>query len=220
MVKTCLCRFVVLVIVGYDIWTMARFSLSSSSPAPTLFLIAGGLVCVSVVAARLLIPQAIRMRITPDEYRIMEQRVQRQRDAQSPQLESSKFSTGDALAGIGAHWTFIDQAVLQGTDAKPRFSGTTPQRQTTLKQAESGLQMQVYEANIVDATVFKQAIASAERLNTAGREGYLIPDVSGGSSLLLMGSRSFIVVTPIPNLKWKQVLPEALTAYIATVSIP
>ncbi len=198
---------------------MARFSLSSS-PAPTLFLIAAGLVCVSVIAARVLVPQTIRMRITADEYRLMEQSVQRNRDARSPQLESSKFSTGDALSGIGANWTFIDQAILTASDAKPRFAGTSPQRQTMMKQAESGLQMQVYEAKVIDTASFTKATASAERMNIAGREGYLVPDSSGGSALLLTGPGSIIVLTPVPNLDWKAPLPEALTAYIATVSIP
>ncbi|MCC7357805.1 hypothetical protein IT408_04890 [Candidatus Uhrbacteria bacterium] len=198
---------------------MVRFPSFSKTPAPTLFIISIGLVCVSVIAVRFFLPQTIRLRITEDEYRLMEQAVEKNRAASLPQLESSKFSNGDALSGIGGNWTFLDQAVLDGSTTKPRFAGTVPQRQTMMKLAEGELKLQVYEAKIVDTIAFQKELLSAEKINIAGREGYLVPDISGGSSLLMKGSDSIVVLTVIPNFDWKNRLPDALSAYIATVSI-
>lgn len=196
---------------------MARFP--TSSPAPTLFALAGGLILVSAIAARILIPPTIHMRISQDELRLMEQAVERNRNARGPQLESAKFTTGDALAGIGANWTFLEQSVLTGAEPA-RIPGTVPSRQSRLKHGDNVLQLVIHEAKKGNASVLEKALSGYEKIGLAGREGYLVPDASGGASVLFVGSSSVLLLTGVPSVDWKKSLPEALTAYIATVNIP
>lgn len=204
--------------VGYNGLTMARFP--SSSPAPTLFLVAAGLVLVSAIAARVLIPPTIRMRISQEEYRLMEASVQKKHDEAGPQLQSAKFATGDALAGIGADWTFVEQNVLSGTET-PTIPGTKPQRHTRLKQGDDAqVQLVIDEAGKGDAAAFAKTLKGYTALSLAGREGYLVPNSSGGDSFLLVGSTNIVLLTAVPQIDWKQPLSAPLAAYIATVNIP
>lgn len=150
----------------------------------------------------------------------MEEVVQRKHDAQGPQLQSAKFATGDALAGIGADWTFVEQQVLAGDGTSP-VAGTTLQRHTRLKQGTTEeSQLLIDEMRIEQKASFEKAVASYARISLAGRDGYLVPNTSGGDSLLLVGPSNAILLTAIPQPDWKQALSPALAAYIATVNIP
>ncbi len=200
----------------YNVRTMARRP--TFSPVLVVFVLAGVLLLIGAVVVRMTVKPVVHMRISEEEYRMMEEYVANQNQVE-PQLDSSTFTVGDALVGVGGNWTYIEQSTLTGKEA-PLIAGTTPTRQSRLKAIEGDQQMALHEARISDDVVFDAARSKHEMVKIGEREARLVLGKDGSSRLLLAGQTTIVLITPSPLIDWKQKLPEVVATYIASVRIP
>lgn len=139
-----------------------------------------------------------------------------------PDLTSAAFPEGDALAGLGADWTYLRQTAFQDRSSAA-MPGTSSTRQSVIKAVGKETQLLLEEANIIDRVRLDVALKEQEVAKTevAGRGGYLVPtaDLAGGTGLLLVGTSTTLLIQDATSAAWpRTVLPEVLS-YIATVRV-
>ena len=184
----------------------------SRSSSILLFVLAFALVLVGMASVRLMRSRAPRSTT---------QRVAATSSA--PALTSASFLYGDALAGLGADWTFVRQTELDGGSAA-QVEGVSSTRQSVIKAIQSGATLVLEEANIRDQAKLDRSLKSTavKPLTIAGRAGYLVPVISiaGGNGFFLMGSSTTLLVQDADSASWPQTLSSEELSYIASVRVP
>jgi hypothetical protein len=133
-----------------------------------------------------------------------------------PDLTSATFASGDALTGLGADWTFIQQEEYSA-DVTSTLPGIRPARRTLVKELAGTTELMIEEAVLLGQGEFVQTLK--EQTTLGGREVYLLNE-SPHRYLVLVGKTSALLIEYSDHRAWKDPLPPAVASYVATVRVP
>ena len=140
-----------------------------------------------------------------------------------PDLTSASFPKGDALAGLGADWTYVRQTVLSEKSGSA-FPGTFSTRESVIHEIGTKTDLVLEEGNIIDNAALQKGLQSKTVTKTqiAGRDAYLVPiaSITGGTGLLLVGDTTTLQIQYSQSAEWPKQLDQAVLSYIATARLP
>jgi len=142
-------------------------------------------------------------------------------DLRVPEFTSATFNDGDALAGLGANWTYLRQTAVE-PKAAPDLDGTKPTRESVAKLLAKPVELILNEAQITDAKKLATALKPYKKTTVAGRDGYLIPaaDLAGGTQFALVGTSTVLLIQGGTTAVWPEKLDPEVTIFIQTVRVP
>ena len=134
-----------------------------------------------------------------------------------PDFASAAFPDGDALKGLGADWTFIDQTTTDSTSTVMGLPGLYQTRVSEVKVNGKDIALLLAEASILDQKKLTAALKQkpVKQATIAGRKGYFL-----SNGFFLVGSSTTMFIKDDIAKTWPTTLSAEVLSYIGTVRVP